>query len=213
VLEKELRVNGYHLEELNHNNIWVIGNGESRKNVNLKSLNGMTIGCNAIHRDHVCDSIIAVDRRMVTEIVNNSLYQNIPIYTRPDWITNFKNYKNVHVVPELPYQGDQRWDNPWHWNSGPFAVLLGCLHNPKTINLLGFDLYGINNRVNNLYKNTKNYDKEDHHAIGNDHWLHQLAKLFDYFSDIQFIQWQTKDWTLPDKWLYSKNLTVKALNV
>ena len=206
-------MNGYHLEELRHNNVWIIGNGESRKNVNLKLLSGVVIGCNAIHRDYVCDSIVAVDRRMVTEIISNPLYQNVPVYTRHDWAKSFVQYKNIHVVPKLPYKGDQRWDDPWHWNSGPFAVLIGCLHSPKTINLLGFDLYGINQKVNNVYKNTKNYDKEDHHAIDNSHWLYQLEKLFSYYSNIQFIQWQTKDWILPNNWLNSKNLTVDILNV
>lgn len=173
----------------------------------------MVIGCNAIHRDHVCDSIIAVDRRMVTEILNNPQYQNTTIYTRPNWIDQFKHYKNVQVVPSLPYTGNERWDDPWHWNSGPFAVLLGCLQQPKTINLLGFDLYGVDDRVNNLYKNTINYDRETHHAIDNSHWLHQLKKLFDHYIDIQFIQWQKENWLLPNKWSNSKNLTVNTINV
>lgn len=206
-------MNGFHLDRSQTSNVWVIGNGESRKNVNLKSLSGMVIGCNAIHRDHVCDSIIAVDRRMVTEILNNPLYQNIPIYTRPNWIDNFKTNKNVFTVPELPYKGNQRWDDPWHWNSGPFAVLLACIQHPVTVNLLGFDLYGIDQKVNNLYKNTKNYDKEDHHAIDNSHWLHQLHKLFDHFSNIKFIQWQKLNWKIPNQWVNSKNLTVNTLNV
>lgn len=206
-------MNGYHLDRSQTDNVWVIGNGESRKNVNLKSLSGMVIGCNAIHRDHVCDRIIAVDRRMVTEILNNPLYQNIPIYTRHDWIDAFKANKNVYTVPELPYKGNQRWDDPWHWNSGPFAVLLACIQKPITVNLLGFDLYGINQKVNNLYKNTQNYDKENHHAIDNSHWLHQLHKLFEHFPNIKFIQWQKLDWKIPDQWVNSKNLTINTLNV
>lgn len=205
-------MNGYHLDKSQIDNIWVIGNGESRKNLDLKSLGGMTIGCNAVHRDHVCDAIIAVDRRMVSEITVNPDYKSVPIYTRPDWIRQF-NHPNVKTVPELPYKGSSRWDDPWNWNSGPFAVLLACLHKPKTVNLVGFDLYGVGNKVNNLYKNTLNYDKETHHAIDNRHWLHQLGKLFEHFSDIQFVQWQKENWQIPANWMNSKNLTICTLKV
>lgn len=194
-------------------NIWVIGNGESRNNINLKNLGGTTIGCNAIHRDHVCDKIVAVDRRMVIEIIKNPNYKNIEIYTRPDWALHFKEHSNVKVVPELPYKGDKRWDDPWHWNSGPFAVLLACLENPKHINLLGFDLYGVDHKVNNIYKNTENYDTDQRHAIDFSHWLHQLKKLFDCFPEIKFVQWQKEKWQTPIAWEDSKNLTVKLLNV
>lgn len=206
-------MNGYHLDRSQIDNVWVIGNGESRNNVNLKSLSGMTIGCNAIHRDHVCDKIVAVDRRMVMEIIENPSYKSIPVYTRPNWIDHFKKIPNITVVPELPYKGDQRWDDPWHWNSGPFAVLLACLENPKTINLLGFDLYGSDSKVNNVYKNTKNYDNSDRHAVDYSHWLHQLEKLFNCFPNIEFIQWQQENWQMPEKWINSKNLTFRTINV
>jgi hypothetical protein len=206
-------VSGYHLVGSNPNNVWVIGNGESRKNLDLKSLKGTIIGCNAIHRDHVCDAVIAVDRRMVHEILKNPEYNQTPIFTRSDWMGQFKSFKNVHVLPDLPYSGSQRWDDPWHWNSGPFAVLIACLQNPAVINLVGFDLYGCDDKVNNLYKNTDNYDPETRNAIDNRHWLHQLKKLFDCFLGIEFIQWQKTDWRMPSDWSQSKNLTFKVLNV
>ena len=173
----------------------------------------MTIGCNAIHRDHVCDAIIAVDRRMVWEITANPNYNSVPIYTRPDWIDQFKKYPNVTAVPELPYKGKDRWDDPWHWNSGPFAVLLACASNATTVNLVGFDLYGVDNKVNNLYKNTAHYDKETHHAINNAHWLHQLKKLFEHFPQVDFVQWQKENWSIPSTWTASKNLTFNTIKV
>lgn len=206
-------MNGYRLEELQNNNIWVIGNGESRASIDLEKLTDFKIGCNAIHRDYVCDSIVAVDRRMVAEILSNPDYLKIPIYTRKNWIEQFKQYQNVYEVPNLPYKGDSRWDDPWHWNSGPFAVLVASLYKPKTINLLGFDLYGIDQKINNIYKNTENYDKEDRRSIDNSHWLHQLKKLFDCFPNIEFVQWQKENWKIPNLWTDSKNLTIYTLNV
>lgn len=206
-------MNGCHLEESQNNNIWVVGNGESRTNVDLKKLNGSVIGCNALHRDHICQKIVAVDRRMVREILLNSNYSSIPIYTRKNWINEFKNNSNIFTVPDLPYSGASRWDDPWNWNSGPYAVLLACLNNPITVNLLGFDLYSYSDHVNNVYKNTQNYDKSNHHAIDYSHWLHQLKKLFDHYQHINFIQWQKKDWILPESWKQSKNLTLGVINV
>ena len=45
--------------------MWVLGNGESRQQVNVKNLKGIKIGCNAIIRDYKVDHLICVDRRMV----------------------------------------------------------------------------------------------------------------------------------------------------
>lgn len=206
-------MSGYHLDRSQTTNVWIIGNGESRKNVDLATLSGTVIGCNAIHRDHVCDRIVAVDRRMVQEILLNPLYKNISIYTRPNWINQFKLNSNVHTVPKLPYDGTSRWDDPWNWNSGPFAVLLGCLENTHTVNLLGFDLYSTDSKVNNIYKNTDNYDVDSKSAVDFTHWLYQLKKLFDLYPNTNFIQWQTENWDIPESWKNSKNLTFKTLNV
>ena len=63
----------------------VIGNGESRKDINLSNINMKKVGCNAIHRDHYVDHLVCVDRRMVQEDEQNRYHQNSKIYTRQDW--------------------------------------------------------------------------------------------------------------------------------
>lgn len=206
-------MNGSHLDKLQLDNIWVIGNGESRRTINLNNINGVTIGCNAIHRDFVCDKIVAVDRRMVKEVLSNPSYQHTPIYTRSQWAPQFSSYKNVHTVPKLPYDGKLRSDDPWHWNSGPFAVLLGCLEQADTVNLLGFDLYSLQNKVNNIYKNTENYNSSDSAPVDHSYWLHQLKQLFASFPNKKFIQWQLSNWQVPDCWMDSKNLTFNTISV
>lgn len=203
---------GSHLEESKHSNIWVLGNGESRRNVDLSSLD-YTIGCNAIHRDHVCNEIVAVDRRMVREITSNPKYTQTTIYTRPDWVKEFSTTPNVVVVPKLPYKGCLREDDPWHWNSGPFAVLVACLKSPSVINLLGFDLYSTDKKLNNIYKDTSNYGKESDHPIDHRYWVHQLYHLFMSFPKIQFVQWQHEPWAVPELWKTPKNLTFNTIRV
>ncbi len=149
---------------------------------------------------------------MVTEILSNPAYTTTPIHTRPDWIQEFKQYPNVHLVPKLPYESKKRVDDPWHWGSGPFAVLLAASKNFDTVNLLGFDLYGVESKVNNMYKGTKNYIESDKHAIDFSYWVHQIAKVFEHYPTTNFKIWNTADWIMPKEW-NSKNLTFCLMNV
>ena len=49
----------------------VIGNGESRKDLDIKSLKLPTVGCNAIFRDMVVDHLVCCDRRMLREALKH----------------------------------------------------------------------------------------------------------------------------------------------
>lgn len=195
------------------NDIWVVGNGISRQNYPLRKLQGKIIGCNAIHRDYVVDEIVAVDRRMVEEIRLNEKYRNTVIYTRQDWMTFYVDQTQIRPVPELPYKGLHKFDSPLHWNSGPYAVLLAVLKQPHTVNLLGFDLYGIGKTYNNLYMNTANYGKSGDRPVGHSFWIVQLAKLFELYPSINFVQWQKPNWQNPHQWKSFKNLTIKEIPV
>ncbi len=199
--------------EQSESNIWVVGNGISRTNYPLRKLQGRIIGCNAIHRDYVVDEIVAVDRRMVEEIQANEKYKDVEIYTRRDWLNFYLGSNQIKAVPDLPYKGLHKFDNPLHWNSGPYAVLIAALQHPHTINLLGFDLYGVGKTYNNYYVNTPNYGKSGDRPVGHSFWVVQLAKLFELYPEINFIQWQKPNWTIPFQWKGFKNLTIKEISV
>ena len=47
----------------------VIGNGESRKTINLDSLTTTKIGCNAIYRDNNVEHLVCVDKPMFKEVL------------------------------------------------------------------------------------------------------------------------------------------------
>ena len=49
---------------------FVLGNGTSRKSIDIKSLepHGMIYGCNALYREYDPDYLVAVDVKMVLEI-------------------------------------------------------------------------------------------------------------------------------------------------
>ena len=48
---------------------YIIGNGPSRKGLNLDSLEGTTFGCNALFRDYSPDYLISGDSTIIKEII------------------------------------------------------------------------------------------------------------------------------------------------
>lgn len=185
--------------------ILVLGNGESRLQVDLSKLPETKIGCNAIHRDYLVDFLVAVDRRCVAE----GLTSQIPIYTRTEWVNQF-NSTQVIPLPELPYTGSSRADDPIHWGSGPYAVLLAATFGDK-IKLLGFDLWGCGDYINNVYKGTQNYNKSDYRAVDPSYWIHQISKIFECFPDKYFLIYNRPEWNMPNSWKRT-NVEFKTLD-
>jgi len=183
-----------------------IGNGESRSKLDLSPLlaNHISVGCNALARDYVVDHLVCVDRRMVKEALETPIQK---IYTRFLWLNNFSSQR-VQAVPELPYQGELRADEPFHRGSGPYAILLAAQLATDEVWLIGFDLYDTDKKVNNVYKGTDNYVKADAHAIDPSYWIHQTEKVFECFPNIRFKIFNTDDWTIPEKW---KKFNVEVL--
>lgn len=192
----------------------VIGNGESRRQVDLNSLKKKytTIGCNALHRDFFVDHLVCCDRRMVIESLENPYIENI--YTRERYWHDFKKLKKekrVHLLPSLPYVGHDRADDPVHWGSGPYAVLLATTMNFNKIHLLGFDLYGINDKVNNCYKNTNNYSKSETAAVDPSYWIYQINKVFEANPNKKFIIHNDNSWQIPRAWTFP-NVEISAIS-
>lgn len=65
-------------------NVFCIGNGESRKGFDLEQLRpfGKIYGCNALYRDFMPDALIAVDHGIMHEIYHAGIAQKIPCYFR-----------------------------------------------------------------------------------------------------------------------------------
>jgi len=184
----------------------VIGNGESRKHIDVDAINDTKIGCNAILRDYLVEHLICVDRKMVREAITAKYKSNI--YTRNNWIDEFKAY-GVMTVPELPYKGKERPDEPFQWGSCPYAVLLACNLSNK-IKMIGFDLHSKDQYMNNIYKDTQNYNKSDHHFIDPRYWIHQIGVLMKIYPQKHFTIYQT-DWKLPKEWELP-NVSVDSIN-
>lgn len=165
--------------------VLVLGNGESRAGADLTKFDyEVLIGCNAAYRDLTLDYLVCCDTRMVKEATGNT---SAKIYSRDN-------------LPDLPYQGNDRADMPVHWGSGPYAVLLAATLS-NNITLLGFDLYGTDNRVNNLYKGTANYSKPDSHAVDYSYWVYQIGQVFKHFPTTSFTVINKEGWMLPEEWI------------
>lgn len=182
----------------------VIGNGESRKDVNIRAFSKdyISIGCNAIHRETVTDHLVCCDRRMVEEAVVSENTTTTSIYVRPDWFHYFRKIrkdKRIVQVPNLPYTGTNRQDQPLQWGSGPYAVLLGA-NVGSSIMMFGFDLYSSNDKINNIYKGTENYRPTESAPVDPSYWIYQIAKVFKHFPHKEFIIWNKQDWKLPREW-------------
>jgi hypothetical protein len=92
-----------------------------------------------------------------------------------------------------------REDDPFHWGSGPYAVLLAATKS-EYVALVGFDLYGIGSKINNCYKDTHCYNAADYRAVDPRYWIHQIGKVFECFPDTEFCIYQTPQWQMPKKW-------------
>ena len=191
----------------------VIGNGESRVDLDISKFGHTKVGCNAIYRDIYVQLLICCDRRMVLEAQQND-YDGT-VYTRQDWVEQFPPAK---VVPSLPYSGTTRLDDPWHWGSGPYAVLLAAVlstkdaHDPqgRKIHMIGFDLYSETKTVNNVYKSTHNYEDADTRPVDPSYWLYQINKVFENFPNITFYNYNPKKW--PTEFSNVVNLQLEQLD-
>ena len=186
----------------------VIGNGESRTELDIESFNLPTVGCNAVFRDVKVDHLVCCDRRMVREAINHVNTQQSCVYTRQDWYEDF----DVMPVPDLPYNGELRQDDPWHWGTGQFALLVALQYAvTEHIHIVGFDLFGIEGYVNNVYKNTKSYDVSSKQQVDPSYWIYQNKKILEHYPKQKFNYYVEENFPLPERWTNIPNLKIIPL--
>ena len=65
-------------------NVFVLGNGPSRANIDPSKLDGTVIGCNACHRDFNPDVICAIDAGVISEIIKSD-FNGKCYFTHNSW--------------------------------------------------------------------------------------------------------------------------------
>ena len=163
------------LTQQQNNPAFVLGNGKSRLAVNPKKLLelGTVYGCNAQYREFDPDYLIAVDVKMVNEIVESNYHKTHAVWTNPNKAILHKEGLNFFN----PHKG---------WSSGPTALWLAASKGHQHIYILGFDYAGIQGKVNNVYADTTNYRSSRDVATFYGNWLNQTESVIKNFKHINF---------------------------
>ena len=180
---------------------FVLGNGESRKGIEINDLKeiGTVFACNAVYRTHRPHFLVAVDPKMILEIaetdymVHNKVWSNF----------NAQYNKNQKILDHV------QWFKPsLGWSSGPTALRMACDHGFKDIYILGFDYQGHkedskNNRykLNNIFGDSRNYKKRSDEATFYGNWMNQTKRCLQDFKDVKFHR------VIPTGWFKPKDLT------
>ena len=182
---------------------FVLGNGESRKGIDINDLKekGTVFACNGVYRTHQPHFLVAVDPKMILEIAETDYMLHNKVYSN----FNAQYNKNPKILDHV------QWFKPsLGWSSGPTALRMACDHGFKEIYILGFDYQGLsegekNNRfkVNNLFKDTRNYKKGNEQATFFGNWMNQTKKCLQDFKDVQFHR------VIPTGWYQPKDLAWK----
>jgi hypothetical protein len=68
------------------------------------------------------------------------------------------------------------------------------------IQIVGFDLYGVDKKINNVYSDTEGYKSSDNSATDHSYWVYQIAKVFTWFPQTTFRIYNTPEWDIPKEW-------------
>lgn len=164
---------------------FVLGNGLSRSRIPLEPLRkfGTIYACNAVYREFKPDYLVAVDTKMVNEIVQYRYHKEGQVWT--NYNKSYEKYNGLNYFE--PSKG---------WSSGPTALDLASDHGHDTIYILGFDYQGIgpeHKRVNNLYSGTPNYKREHDTSTYYGNWLRQTTTVLQKNSKKRYIRVVTNE--------------------
>ena len=154
---------------------FVLGNGRSRLAIDCSELspNGTVYGCNAVYREFDPDYLIAVDTKMVNEIVSTGYQENHQVWTNPN--------RGIHTKKNLNFFSPHKG-----WSSGPTALWFAASNGHLKIFILGFDFQGIEGKFNNVYADTYNYKKSNEAATYYGNWVNQTQRIIEEFKHIKF---------------------------
>lgn len=167
---------------------FVLGNGISRSALVLANLRSVATvyACNAVYREYDPDYLVAVDVKMVNEIVAAGYHQHHQVWTNPNKGVSTKSHLHFFA----PHKG---------WSSGPTALWFASQHGHRNIYIFGFDYHGVDGKFNNVYSDTFNYKRSTDGATFFGNWLNQTATVIKENRNTNYIRVIEPDNFVPDK--------------
>ena len=158
----------------------IIGNGESRKTLNLKALRdvGTTFGCNALYRDFDPDYLVAIDDKMIAEIKEKYSNQSRCIFP----------HENDRYEPPEVY-GRTGGPTP-RSNAGMVAMRYAIAMGYTELICFGFDFLIVNDTMatSNLYDGTDCYGMETRAVLQDTrNRMRFLAWLIESNPNVNFV--------------------------
>lgn len=158
---------------MNKDIAFIVGNGVSRKEIDLNSLvgKGVIFGCNALYRDFdQWDFLVAIDDGMIAELLQKDFSPK------------------TLIVPPISERFESAEYNPGYRrrsNAGMNAMLEAIRRDYKFLYCLGFDfLLEGEVSVDNLYKDTPNYGIETR------------TRIEDNYHRIRYLEWFAEQYPL-----------------
>ena len=167
---------------------FVLDNLKSRLHVNCESILhiGKVYGCNAQYREFDPHYLVAVDVKMVNELIDSGYANKGTVWTNPN--KGIKDRNKINLFN--PHKG---------WSSGPTALWFAAKNGHKNIYIHGFDYQGLHGKFNNVYADTHNYKKSTDSATFFGNWLSQTEKVIKEFPHTQFYRVINAGAYIPDK--------------
>ena len=158
----------------------IIGNGESRKTLNLKALRdvGVIYGCNALYRDFEPNWLVAIDDKMIEEIKQS--YDNLSRCIFPQEIDRYE-------PPEV--YGRTGGPTP-RSNAGMVAMRYAIAMGYNELICFGFDFLIVNDAMatSNLYDGTNGYEMETRAVLQDTrNRMRFLAWLIESNPNVNFV--------------------------
>ena len=185
---------------MNKDLAFILGNGQTRLQVNCKGLldRGAVYGCNRIYEEFSPTVLVSTDKGMAHEIQHTGYSSTNVHYVREQWkIEN----SGANILPK-EYTG---------MSSGPAALGLASDTCANYFFLIGMDLKGINNTINNIYAGTKNYKHKGDSPIYFGNWVDQIIGIIQKYPTKRFMHVNPLDNFTDDKFLKFENFETITL--
>ena len=177
-------------------NIFVLGNGPSRANIDTSKLDGTVIGCNACYRDFTPDVICAIDAGVISDIVESG-FDGKCYFTHNSWnLLPAEVYSTVKNGSEIETKR-KAGDNNFVYISGldkdvefPQRYIIWVSEQLEhKIKNIGYEVMGWSTGTSALHIACKDFtcnDYEKVYLLGFDHHVDYYANLYTntehYFS-------------------------------